>query len=76
MLGKPFRRQVSLFGTFSPNSADLEEDSFSFTDAAQSANISPGGPLPDNCKLSRQRFRDDFYELVADLTADQELLVR
>jgi hypothetical protein len=76
MLGNPFRRQVSLFGTFSPNSPDLEEDSFSFTEAAQVPNISPGGPLPENCKLSKQRFRDDFYELVADLTADQELLVR
>jgi hypothetical protein len=54
----------------------MEEDSFSFTDATNYANISPGGPLPDNCKLSKQRFRDDFYELLADFTADQELLVR
>lgn len=76
IIGNPFRRQISLFGTFSPIGRDLEEDSFSFTDAAQVGNISPGGPLPENCKLSKQRFRDDFYELVADLTADQELLVR
>jgi hypothetical protein len=32
--------------------------------------------MPENCKLSKQRFRDDFYELMADITADQELLVR
>ena len=65
-----------MFGTFSPNSPDMEDDSFSFTDAANMSGVSPGDPLPVNCKLSKQRFRDDFYEILADITADQELLVR
>jgi hypothetical protein len=31
--GLLFRRQLSLFGTFSPHTPEIEEDSFSFTDA-------------------------------------------
>ena len=54
----------------------MEEDSFSFTDAANLGNISPRESLQTNSKLSKQRFRDGFYELLADITADQELLVR
>jgi hypothetical protein len=29
-----------------------------------------------HAKLSKQRFKDDFYELMVDFMADQELLVR
>jgi|LauGreDrversion4_2_1035121.scaffolds.fasta_scaffold186279_2 hypothetical protein len=48
------KRQLSLFGTFSPQGGEMrEDDSFSFNDAANVTNISPGGPLPDNCKISK-----------------------
>jgi len=47
----------------------MEEDSFSFTDANM-GNISPRETLPANCKLSKQRFREGFYEIMADITAD------
>ena len=30
----------------------------------------------EKAKLTKQMFRDEFYELMAEFTADQELLVR
>ncbi len=34
------------------------------------------GKTQEKDRLTKQMFRDEFYELMAEFTADQELLVR